>query len=166
MNPLISLARSLGKQEWFAKVGRRSAPADLALQRWTGGRVSPLGMIGLPSLVLTTTGRRSGQQRSVPLQYTPHGREYVVVASNWGQCRHPGWSANLLAHPQAEVWERGRTLAVRARLATGDERQQLWREVTAQWPAYDTYDQRAGEREIRLFVLSPQERSSAESSAG
>ncbi|GAA2792355.1 nitroreductase family deazaflavin-dependent oxidoreductase [Saccharopolyspora taberi] len=155
MNPLSKLAQSLGKQEWFASVGKKLVPADLAVQERTGGRVSLLRMVGLPYLVLTATGRRSGRPRSVPLLYAPHGEDFVVVGSNWGQKNHPAWSANLLAHPEAEVQARGRRTSVRARLVTGAERDRLWREViTPTWPAYDSYAARAGDREIRVFVLS------------
>ena len=156
MNPLSKVAQSLGKQKWFAEVGKKLVPVDLAVQKRTGGRVSLLRMAGMPYLVLTATGRRSGRPRSVPLLYVPHGEEFVVVGSNWGQQHHPAWSANLLAHPDAEVQARGRQIAVRARLVTGAERDRLWRDlITPTWPAYDVYAERAGDREIRVFVLSP-----------
>ncbi|EQD84870.1 deazaflavin-dependent oxidoreductase (nitroreductase family) [Saccharopolyspora erythraea NRRL 2338] len=155
MNPLSKLAKSLGKRQWFADMGKKLVPADLAVQKRTGGRISLLRAAGLPYLVLTATGRRSGQPRSVPLLYAPHGDEFVVVGSNWGQRHHPAWSANLLADPEATVQARGREIRVRARLVTGDERERLWRGViTDTWPAYDEYARRAGDRDIRVFVLS------------
>ncbi|GAB3289965.1 nitroreductase family deazaflavin-dependent oxidoreductase [Parasphingorhabdus pacifica] len=158
MKALSRFAQSLGKQEWFAKVGMKLAPVDLAVQERTGGRVSLLRMAGLPYLVLTTTGRRSGRPRSVPLLYVPHGADYLVVGSNWGQQHHPSWSANLLAHPDASVREREREVAVRGRLVTGEERERLWRDViTKTWPAYDNYAERAGDRELRVFALRPSE---------
>lgn len=79
MNPLSKLAKSLGKRQWFADMGKKLVPADLAVQKRTGGRISLLRAAGLPYLVLTATGRRSGQPRSVPLLYAPHGDEFVVV---------------------------------------------------------------------------------------
>lgn len=154
MKPMSRFALSLGSHEWFAKIGKKVVPLDLALQKRTKGHVSLLRMAGLPYLLLTVTGRTSGQPRSVPLLYVPHGDDYVVIGSNWGQRRHPEWSANLLAHPEAVVRERGQDIRVRARQVTGEERARLWREATAVWPAYDTYVERAGGRELRMFVLS------------
>jgi deazaflavin-dependent oxidoreductase (nitroreductase family) len=146
----------MGKRQWFADLGKKLVPFDLAVQRTTQGRVSLLRLFGLPWLVLTAIGRKSGQPRSVPLLYVPHGNEYVVVGSNWGEKHHPAWSANLLAHPEAEVQARGRTIPVLAREVTGEEREELWREViTKTWPAYDTYAERARGRELRVFALSP-----------
>ena len=142
---------------WFSKLGQAVVPVDLALQRRTRGRVGLMRALGVPHLLLTTTGRRTGQPRSVPLQYLPSGGEYVVVASNWGKDHHAAWSANLLATPDAVVSENGRDVPVRARLLRGDERERAWRRLTEQWPAYDDYAERAGNREIRLFALAPKE---------
>ncbi|WP_182543732.1 nitroreductase/quinone reductase family protein [Halosaccharopolyspora lacisalsi] len=150
------MVQRLGGSPWFAAVGRRAVPLDLAVQRRTGGRISLLGLFGLPSLLLITTGRRSGKPRPVPLLYAPRGSECLVVGSNWGRSQHPGWSSNLLAEPDALVRVRGRDVPVRARQVTGAERDRLWREVlTRFWPAYDDYAARAADREIRVFALSP-----------
>lgn len=146
---------------WFSRLGQSVVPLDLALQRRTRGRIGLMRMIGVPHLLLTTTGRRTGQPRSVPLQYLPHDGEYVVVASNWGKSHHTAWSANLLAEPQAVVSDRGRDVPVRARLLTGAERERAWQRLTEQWPAYDDYAERAANREIRLFALAPQEETRA-----
>ncbi len=113
-----------------------------------------IGRHGLPSLLLTTTGRRSGLPRTVPLLYVPDGARYVVIASNWGQQHHPAWSANLLAEPDATVSIHGHDVAVRARLADPAERDRLWPSITRTWPAYDTYVERSG-RDIRVFLLEP-----------
>jgi deazaflavin-dependent oxidoreductase (nitroreductase family) len=152
---IARLAQSLGKQRWFARAGRKLVPLDLAMQRRSAGRLSLLCMAGLPSLLLTVTGHRSGLPRSVPLLYAPHGEELLVVGSNWGRRRHPAWSANLLAHPEAVAWVGGRQVRVRARLVGGDERERLWRTVLRAWPAYETYAEWADGRELRLFVLTP-----------
>ncbi|MFR9731622.1 nitroreductase/quinone reductase family protein [Saccharopolyspora sp. MS10] len=156
MSVLIKVAQRLGRQRWFAAVGKRVVPVDLAVQRRTGGRISLARLAGLNSMVLTTTGRRSGLPRSVPLLYVHDGADFVVIGSNWGQAAHPGWSANLLAHPEAEADLVSRRVPVRARLVTGAERERLWRDViTPVWPAYDDYAARAGGRRLRVFVLSP-----------
>ncbi|SCL33609.1 deazaflavin-dependent oxidoreductase, nitroreductase family [Micromonospora pallida] len=153
MSVLGALARRLGHQRWFAAAGRLLAPADRLVGRLTRGRVVALGLI--PSLVLTTTGRRSGKPRSNPLLYVPDGDAYVVVGSNWGQPRQPSWVLNLLAEPAAEALRNGHRTPVRAELATGAERERLWRLLVAEWPAYHTYARRAGDREIRVFRLVP-----------
>lgn len=158
VNLLTKVGQTLGKQKWFSEAGKRMVPLDLAMQERTGGRVSLLRMIGMPSLVLTVTGRKSGKLRSVPLLYVPYGEDFLVIGSNWGQATHPSWSANLLAHPDASVRVKSREIPVRGRLVTGEERERVWREViTTAWPAYETYAQRAGERKIRVFALHPSE---------
>lgn len=118
-----------------------------------GGGWFALGLI--PSLVITTIGRRSGKPRSNPLLYVPDGDAYVVIGSNWGQTQQPAWSLNLLAEPTAEVDVRGRRIPVRAVLATGAERDRLWQLLVTEWPAYRAYVERAGDREIRVFRLEP-----------
>jgi deazaflavin-dependent oxidoreductase (nitroreductase family) len=149
-----NVIRSLGRHRWFAAVGRRLVPVDTWVQRRTGGRLTVLGALDLPKLLLTTTGRRSGESRTVPLLYLPDGDRYVVIASNWGQAHHPAWSGNLLAEPAATVTVGGRERAVRARLADEAERARLWPEVTRIWPGYDDYAERSG-RDLRVFVLEP-----------
>lgn len=154
MGAYTRMLRWLGHQRWFAATGRRLVPADRAIQRATSGRWTVIGRHGMPPLLLTTTGARTGQPRTVPLIYVEEAGRYVVTASNWGQRHHPAWSANLLAHPEATVSVGGRDISVRARLAVGEERAALWCAVTAAWPAYDTYAARSG-RDIRVFVLEP-----------
>jgi deazaflavin-dependent oxidoreductase (nitroreductase family) len=77
----------------------------------------------------------------------------VVAGSNWGQADHPAWSANLLACPDVTVRVDGERVAVRARLVSGEERQELWPLLVETWPAFETYAARASDREIRVFVL-------------
>ncbi len=150
-----NVIRSLGHRPWFATVGRAAVPVDRWLQRRTGGRITVIGRTALPTLLLTTNGRKSGLPRTVPLLYAPDGDSFVVTASNWGQQQHPAWSANLLASPEAVVsLDGGRQIPVRAALAEGAERDRVWPLVTRVWPAYDTYVERSG-RAIRVFVLTP-----------
>lgn len=150
-----NVIRSLGHTRWFAAVGRTAVPLDRWLQRKTGGRVTILGRSALPTLLLTTQGRKSGLPRTVPLLYAPDGDSFVVTASNWGQEKHPAWSGNLLASDEAIVsLPGGREIPVRAALAEGGERDRVWPLVTKVWPAYDTYVVRSG-RAIRVFVLTP-----------
>jgi deazaflavin-dependent oxidoreductase (nitroreductase family) len=155
MNPLASLARRLGGQRWFAAAGRAYVPLDRLLGRLSKGRLVALGLRDLPALLLTTTGRRSGEPRTTPLLYVRDGDAFIVAGSNWGQPHQPAWSGNLLAHPHATVTVGGATIPVRAQLAQGAERERLWRLMRDLWPAYDTYQSRAGGREIRVFRLQP-----------
>jgi deazaflavin-dependent oxidoreductase (nitroreductase family) len=154
MGAYTRLVQRLGHHGWFAALGRRAMPLDRAIQRLTRGRFTVVGRHGLPPMLLTTTGRRTGRPRTVPLIYAEHGGRFVVTASNWGRPHHPVWSENLLAEPEAVVTVAGRAVRVRARLAEGEERRELWALVTRTWPAYDTYEARSGRR-IRVFVLDP-----------
>jgi deazaflavin-dependent oxidoreductase (nitroreductase family) len=151
------LVQRLGHQRWFAALGRPMVPVDRWIQRVTRGRFTVIGQVGLPSLLLTTTGRRTGEPRTQPLLYAPDGDGYVVVGSNWGQPNHPLWTVNLLANPEASVTVAGAVVPVRATLASGTERDRLWRLLLVQWPAYATYEHRAAGRHLRIFRLSRRE---------
>jgi len=108
-------------------------------------------------LLLTTRGRKSGELRTLPLIYGVRGDDYLVVASNGGSRRPPAWYRNLEEDPGVEVQVKGDRFKARARDATPDEKPEMWRTMTAEWPAYDDYQKRT-EREIAVVVL---ERSSA-----
>jgi deazaflavin-dependent oxidoreductase (nitroreductase family) len=107
---------------------------------------------GATILVLTTTGRKSGEPRKFALIYDSRGDDLVVVASKGGAPDQPGWYENLLAHPDASVQVRGERFDVRARTAEGAEREELWRLMNRSWPNYDTYATRT-DREIPVVVL-------------
>ena len=107
---------------------------------------------GTTVLILTTTGRRSGEARSTPLIYQPHGDDYVVVASKGGAPEHPAWYLNLEADPEATVQVLGDRFKARARTASRDEKPELWQLMTSTWPAYDDY-QRNTARDIPVVVL-------------
>jgi deazaflavin-dependent oxidoreductase (nitroreductase family) len=107
---------------------------------------------GTHTLILTTKGRRSGEQRSTPLIYGQHGDDYLVVASQGGSDEHPNWYLNLRENPEVEVQVKGDRFAARARTATPAEKPVLWKIMTEQWPAYDEYQQRS-DREIPVVVL-------------
>jgi deazaflavin-dependent oxidoreductase (nitroreductase family) len=130
------------------------APVQMWVYRVTGGRIQLSAMI-IPSLVLVTTGAKSGLPRETPLMCWPRpDGSYLVSGSNWGQAQHPAWTANLLAHPEAEIVVRRQHLPVHATLITGAERESLWPLLEAQWPGYRDYERRAG-RELRIFRLAP-----------
>ncbi|ONI84269.1 nitroreductase family deazaflavin-dependent oxidoreductase [Actinosynnema sp. ALI-1.44] len=145
----------VGSTKAYASVGRLFAPLDRWMMRVTGSKFGLGSVFGLRTLLLTTVGRTSGQTRQVPLLYIERDGGYVVIGSNWGGERHPGWSSNLLAEPRALATVRGKQITVRGRLLTGAERQQTWDAVAAYWPAYTKYAERAERREIRVFLLEP-----------
>ncbi|MGI9584829.1 MAG: nitroreductase family deazaflavin-dependent oxidoreductase, partial [Acidimicrobiia bacterium] len=108
-----------------------------------------------PLCYLTTTGRKSGTQRTVPLFYVTVDRDlpsFAVAASNWGKDSHPGWSANLEAHPNAVLDIEGIKLNVLARRASEEETLDIWNTFDGVWPGYETYRDMAP-RDIRVFVL-------------
>jgi deazaflavin-dependent oxidoreductase (nitroreductase family) len=107
---------------------------------------------GTQVLILSTTGRKSGQERSTPLIYGRHGDDFLVVASKGGSDTPPAWYLNLEANPEAEIQVKADVLKVRARTATPDEKPALWALMTEQWPQYDGYQLKT-EREIPVVVL-------------
>ena len=109
--------------------------------------------ITVPSLLLTTTGRKSGDQFIFPLFYGTTGNSYFVIASKGGAPEHPGWYRNILANPEVEVQVGTRKVKARARTATGEERARLWDMSLAFWPPYADY-QRKTQREIPVVVNS------------
>ena len=124
-----------------------------AVLRLSRGRVGG-HMRGMPVLLLTTTGRKSGKSRVTPLFYIRDGGAFVVVASNGGSDYVPAWWLNLESAPDAEI-EIGRTRTrVTARKAAPGERSRLWGELTAQFPGYAQYEQRTT-REIPVVILEP-----------
>src|SRR5215470_1653737 len=100
---LASVLRDLGHKRWFARVGRVLVRADRRVGLLTKGRLVAFGSRELPSMLITTTGARSGLRRTSPLLYVTDGDAYIVAGSNWGQSQHPAWSANLIANPDATV---------------------------------------------------------------
>ena len=106
----------------------------------------------VPTLLLTTTGRKSGEKFIMPLIYGTSGDNYVIIASKGGAPTHPGWFLNLDADPAVEVQVLADRFPAMARVATGAERARLWAEMAALFPPYDDYQKKAG-REIPVVVL-------------
>jgi deazaflavin-dependent oxidoreductase (nitroreductase family) len=147
------LVRRLGTQQWFATLAARLAPLDTRVLRTTGGRFGLLGNYGLPQLLLTTTGRKSGQPRTVTLLYGTIGEEIVLIGSNFGQAHHPAWALNLEANPDAVVQIGPQRSTVRSRLVTDPaERESVWAHMTAMYPGYAMYRSKAG-RDIKVFAV-------------
>jgi deazaflavin-dependent oxidoreductase (nitroreductase family) len=141
------------KRSWMVERFWRIHPW---LYRVSGGRIGGR-VIGLPVLLLTTTGRKSGAPRTRALTYFPHGDASVVAASYLGEPRHPDWWLNLRKNPSATIQRGGEVVRVHAREADGDERERLWREITASAPDYAEYQTRTARR-IPVVVLEPERR--------
>ncbi|WP_203136596.1 nitroreductase family deazaflavin-dependent oxidoreductase [Microbacterium sp. JZ31] len=139
----------------FRTVGPVVLPAaERALRIATGGRTQVSGLL-VPSLTLHTVGARTGGFRASELMYTPDGQGSALVAgTNFARGRHPAWTHNLLAHPEAEITVRGRRYAVIAeRIDTDPEaREAAWERIQQQWPGYRGYERDSG-RQVRLFRL-------------
>jgi deazaflavin-dependent oxidoreductase (nitroreductase family) len=107
---------------------------------------------GVPTLLLTTTGQRTGQSYTTPLIYGQDGDRYVIVASRGGAPQHPQWYRNLVAQPEIGVQVLADRFRARARTASPDEKPDLWKLMTGIWPAYDEYQARTT-REIPVVIL-------------
>jgi deazaflavin-dependent oxidoreductase (nitroreductase family) len=107
---------------------------------------------GAPTLILTTVGRKSGEERLSPLIYGMAGEHPMIVASKGGHPKHPAWYLNIRANPEVQVQIRGDKFTAHARDATPEERPELWKQMTEIWPDYDNY-QRRTDREIPIVIL-------------
>lgn len=128
--------------------------AHVALYRASGGRLGGQLRKGAPVLLLTTTGRKTGRQRTTPLLYVEEADRSVVVASAGGAPSHPAWYLNLRSNPTATIQVGSRKLAVTAETAGPEERARLWPRLTQMWPQYDDYQAKT-RREIPVVILTP-----------
>jgi deazaflavin-dependent oxidoreductase (nitroreductase family) len=131
---------------------RTMTPLDRRLLARTRGRYTVLGPIGAPTLLLTTTGAKSGQPRTTPLLYVRDGARLLVIGSNFGQQHHPAWTTNLRADPKAVVTIGGTDVPVVARQLDGDEREKGVAAFVRLAAAYAAYLTRT-DRDIRVFAL-------------
>jgi deazaflavin-dependent oxidoreductase (nitroreductase family) len=122
------------------------------LIRRTGGRLGGQ-MFKRPMILLTTTGRISGQPRVTPLLCHPDGDRYLLIGSNGGDDRDPQWVRNLQANPDATIELDGETIPVRATIATPEEKKVLWLKATATYKGYDNYQRRTS-RDIPVVILT------------
>jgi len=117
---------------------------------------SSLGGPGvLPTLLLTTTGRKTGEPRSLPLIYGKTGDSYVVIASKGGMPNHPIWYLNLEAQPECEIQVAALQTAARARVIEGPEREKIWKMMEEIYPPYTDYQANVPDRRIPVVVLDP-----------
>lgn len=145
---LARFSHSLGATglRWMGKM-------NVPVYRASGGRA--MGKVGrAPVLLLTTTGRKSGQKRTAPVVYLRDGENVVVINTNAGNGKVPAWSLNLKASPEAKVEVGRKRYPVRARIAEGEERAELWRRHNEQYGGFDFYETKL-DREISVIVLEP-----------
>jgi deazaflavin-dependent oxidoreductase (nitroreductase family) len=119
-----------------------------------GQRANTLRDTGIPIIVMTTVGQRSGKVRKVPLMRVEHEGEYALVGSKGGAPAHPGWYHNLIADPDVTIQDGPEPFDATAELVTGDERARWWQRAAAVYPPYDDYQAKA-DREIPVFVARP-----------
>ena len=147
------MAESAGRRLLVRSATRYLGALHRLLYRLSGGRIGSR-VWGLPVVLLTTTGRRSGKPRTVPLCSLRDGDDVVVIASYGGLDQPPAWWLNLEANPQAELLDGREHRSVTARTADPAERARLWAEVTARAPGYLEYERRTT-REIPVVILQP-----------
>lgn len=135
---------------WFFKLVRT---AHAAIFRLTGGRVGA-SIAGMPMLLLTTKGRRSSRVHNVPLGYLMEQDSFVVIGSYRGSPKHPAWYLNLLSNPQAMAQVGNRKIAVVAKTADGEDKEELWNRLVAKTPIYKRFQDRTS-RQIPMVYLTP-----------
>ena len=137
----------------YNSISKVVTTAHVALYRATKGRLG--GRTGLPVLLLTTTGRKSGRRRTKPLGYVKEGDDFLLAASNGGNDFFPSWWLNLEANPVAEIQVRGQRLSVNARKASPEEKERLWPKFLEAYKGYANYEKKTS-REIPVVILTPQ----------
>jgi deazaflavin-dependent oxidoreductase (nitroreductase family) len=143
-----------GPGSWF--FARVLHHIDRPVYRLSGGRYTFASLVsGLPVVMLTTTGARTGKPRTLPVLGFPTTDGLVVIASNYGQEHHPGWYYNLRANPEGEVAVNGHKHRFRATEAEGEQRERIWQQGLRIYPGWSTYARRASNRRIAVFVLNP-----------
>ena len=127
---------------------------DKPIYRLTRGKHTFASLVsGLPVVMLTTTGAKTGQSRTVPVVGLPTADGFAVIASNFGQKRHPGWYYNLRKRPEGTVAYDGRPRPFRAVEADGERRARIWQYALRVYPGWAQYERRASHRDIAVFVL-------------
>lgn len=159
MSAVVHLVRSvvapITRTRAFRWIGPRLLPPfEVLVKGLSGGRVQVSSLL-VHSLTLYTTGAKTGEIRATELMYTPDGFGNAIVAgTSFARERHPGWTYNLLANPEAEITTAGKRLTVHATVIPDSERDAAWTLVEAQWPGYRAYERDSG-RVVRLFRLRP-----------
>jgi deazaflavin-dependent oxidoreductase (nitroreductase family) len=143
----------MNQDKMFTRVAKVMGAAHIALYRRTGGRIGGR-FRGAPCLLLTVTGRKSGQPRTAPLMYGRDGDDYVIIASKGGMPKPPVWWLNLRSNPEAEIEVGAERHRVTAEEVQGEDRDRLWRLMAAIYPSYDSYQKKTS-RVIPVVRLHP-----------
>lgn len=154
MGLLTPLAVRIGALPFMPRLLPQVVFVDKQIQSVTRGRLTILDVAGLPNLMLTATGRKSGLPRSTPLLCVPDGERLLVAGSNFGQPAEPVWVKNVEADPAVTVRMDGRTTSRVARLLEGEERAAAWQALLGTWPNFALYERRT-HRPIKVFALDP-----------
>ena len=154
MGLLTPLAVRVGAISWLPRLLPQIVRIDELLQRATRGRVTLLDIAGLPNLVLTVRGRRTGRARSTPLLCVPYGEGYLIAGSNFGGPKQPAWVSNLEAAGTGTIAVGGATRPFTAREVAGPERALVWPHMLQTWPNFAMYERRT-DRVIKVFELTP-----------
>ncbi|HYB02323.1 MAG TPA: nitroreductase family deazaflavin-dependent oxidoreductase [Ktedonobacteraceae bacterium] len=147
----------------FKVLLKAGVSVSVFLYRLTGGGMGGR-MQSMPVLLLTTTGRKSGKKRTVPLGFLRDGTAYVIIASFGGQPRNPAWFLNLQSHPEATIQVKKRQMQVKAETANPEKRRELWARLMEVSPGYANYQKRTT-REIPMVILHPVDESEETRSA-
>ena len=155
MGMLTPLAIRIGALAWMPKLLPQITWLDKLIQRITGGRLSILRIAGLPNLMLTVVGRKSGVPRTTPLLCVPYGDGQLIAGSNFGGPKAPVWVVNVRAADEVTVQIGGKEHRARPReIPPGPERDQVWAHMLRTWPNYARYAERT-DRTIPVFLLEP-----------
>ena len=154
MGLLTPLAVRIGAISWMPRLLPQIVLVDKSLQRVTRGRVTVLDIAGLPNLMLTVAGRKSGIPRTTPLLCVPHDGGWLVAGSYFGGPTVPLWVGNLRAAATVDVRFDGRDHTCTAREVEGEERARMWEAMLETWPNFAKYEERTS-RTIPVFHLRP-----------
>jgi deazaflavin-dependent oxidoreductase (nitroreductase family) len=147
-----SVVARFTRTRFFRTHGPRIMPSlERGIAALTGGRVQMSGLL-VPSLVLHSTGAKTGIERDSTLMYCPEGDAMLITGSNYARDTHPAWTANLIANPDAAVSLHGTRFAVRATRIPDAELEAVWAHIEGQWPGYRGYERASG-RTLRIFRL-------------
>lgn len=153
MGLLTPLAVRIGAIPWMPKLLPQITWIDKMLQRITRGRLTILDIAGLPNLMLTVVGRKSGIARSTPLLCVPDGDDILIAGSYFGGPKQPVWVVNIEANPEVTVRFRRRTMRMVARRLDGEERATAWQHMIQTWPNFALYEKKT-DRQIKVFRLT------------
>ena len=153
MGLLTPVAIQIGSISWMPKLLPQIVFVDKLIQGGTRGKLTILDVAGLPNLMLTVTGRKSGLPRSTPLLCVPYGDAILIAGSYFGGPKEPLWVKNIEANPEVTVRFKGKTSAMNARLLDGDDRAAAWQAMLKTWPNFAKYEERT-DRHIKVFELA------------